>query len=225
MKRSRNTSTATLTAVFAAVFTVWISSLLITPAAEATRKDGDSARVSGRIVDAAGKGVPKVAVVLESSRHAFSLRSMKQVQSEPLRQPTLTDDDGWFHFEWIWDRHHNHYELAVGLEVSREGRPGFEILERHDITDTVVSADITELRLELKQVEWVRWLSRYVEGRIGDDEQQLYRDLGRPEKLTVDGALSSWWYFTRGKVYRFDGGRREAVVDFEPIKAPPQPDS
>ena len=182
--------------------------------------DGDRVVLEGTVVDGAGQPAKDIAVVLEATREKFSLRHFENRRGETLKLPERTDENGRFRFEWTWDRHYNVFEIAFGLEVTRDGAPGFEIVERRDITSEVSSGASTALRIELDQVDWLQWLRLYIDGRASDDEKKIYRELGRPDKLTVDGTLSSWWYFTLGKVYRLEGGRLEQVVPFDPIEEP-----
>lgn len=194
--------------------------LPLAAAAAGSPSDGDPILLVGTVVDTAGKPVEDIVVLLEATREKFSLRHFEVRRGKSLQLPQRTDEHGEFRFEWTWDRHYNVFEIAFGLEVSRDGAPGFEIVERRDITAEVSSGAPPALRIELDQVEWLRWLRLYIDGRASEDEKKVYRELGRPDKLTVDGSISSWWYFSLGKVYRLEGGKLDQVVPFDPIEQP-----
>ncbi|MEO1083260.1 MAG: hypothetical protein AAFY88_03375 [Acidobacteriota bacterium] len=190
-------------------------------------KDGDRVTLRGTVVDGDGKPVPGITVLLEASRERFSLRRLENKRGEALQVPQQTDAAGAFRFDWTWDRHYNIFALAFGLEVTRDGSPGFEIVERRDVTGDMTGGAPPQLRHVLEDVGWLRWLQLYIDGKASVDEKKIYTDLGRPEKLTADGTTTSWWYFERGKVYRLEAGRLEQVIPFEPIQPEPEarPDS
>lgn len=212
-----------------AVHCVVLAALMLafgaTPAPADAPSDGDRVVLEGTVVDGEGQPAADIAVVLEATREKFSLRHFKNRRGDTLKLPERTDERGRFRFEWTWDHHYNIFELAFGLEVTRDGTPGFEIIERRDITGEVSSGTPPALHIELDQVAWLHWLRLFIDGRASEDEKKIYRELGRPDKLTVDGTLSSWWYFTLGKVYRLEGGRLEQVVPFDPIEAPAEASS
>ncbi|MEM8994170.1 MAG: carboxypeptidase-like regulatory domain-containing protein [Acidobacteriota bacterium] len=186
-------------------------------------RDGDRVTLRGTVVDAEGEPVPNITVLLETSRERFSLRRLESERGDALQVPRQTDDAGAFQFDWTWDRHYNVFSLAFGLEVMRDGKPGFEIAERRDVTGEMTGGAPPPLRHVLENAGWLRWLRLYIDGKASDDEKKIYTDLGGPETLTTDGAVTSWWYFELGKVYRLDAGRLEQVIPFEPIK--PEPDA
>ncbi|MEM1177530.1 MAG: carboxypeptidase-like regulatory domain-containing protein [Acidobacteriota bacterium] len=183
-------------------------------------RDGDRVTLQGTVVDGDGQPVPGITVLLEAARERFSLRSRENKRGEALQVPTQTDANGAFRFEWTWDRHYNTFTLAFGLEVTREGAPGFEIVERRDVSSEMAGGAPPPLRHELKDAGWLRWLRLYIDGKASDDEKKIYRDLGRPQKLTTDGTATSWWYFEKGKVYRLESGRLDQVIPFDPVREP-----
>ncbi|MEM6793278.1 MAG: carboxypeptidase-like regulatory domain-containing protein [Acidobacteriota bacterium] len=214
----QNTPLAIRAAAAAAILLLLYALTAAAPRAEAQPKDGETVRLFGQVLDGDGEPVPEVTVILEASRKRFSLRHFEERQSEPLKMPASTDARGRFQFDWIWDPHFNVFELAVGLEVSRGGKPGFEIFTRQDVSGELAGGAPPEILVRLEDVSWIRWLKVLIGGNASDAEKNTYRDLGRPDKLTLDGTTSAWWYFELGKVYRFDGGRLDQVIEFEPVK-------
>lgn len=199
-----------------------LATLLSLPAA-AEPRTGDVVRIEGQVVDGGNRVVGSVDVALEVSRTRFSLRRMDRVESQPLRIPTRADDDGKFSFDWRWDSHYNTFEVAVGMEVQRGGRPGFEIVRRLDVTDAVTAGGPVQLRVEVPDGSYLRWLRGYVGGKASADEEKIFRDKGRPDRVERSEHFpgeSTWWYFTEGKAYRFRDGGFDRVVHFEPLPVP-----
>ena len=64
----------------------------------------------------------------------------------------------------------------------------------------------------------------FVAGLDTADEQRVYEAQGRPDKVDTmelpDRVEESWWFFERGKVYRFIDGRLDQVDEFEGIDGP-----
>lgn len=209
-----------------AVVACVLAAVCLVAPASADPKTGDVVRIEGQVVDAQNRWVSRVDVVLEASRERFSLRKLERTEGAVLRLPATTDDQGRFAFDWRWDGHHNTFALGVGLEVERGGRPDFELVERLDITDLVRSGGPVNIRLEVPEAGYLRWLRGYLEGKASADEEKIYRQQGRPDRVQTSEHFpdeSTWWYFADGKAYRFRKGAFERVEAFDPIPAPPPP--
>ncbi len=179
----------------------------------------DALPISGRVMDAGGQPLAGVSVVLEASRTAFSLRSFKRQTSEPVQVPTTSNADGRFTFDWRRDRHFTNLQLLVGLPVRKGGRDTFEVFLRQDISEQVRSADGRfEILLTVQGSAQLEWLRRFLAGQSHADEDKVFRELGRPDRLDHDAVLdeSSWWYFGAGKVYHFRAGALQQVTHFDP---------
>ena len=191
--------------------------------ASADPKTGDVIRIEGQVVDAENRWVSRVNVVLEASRTKFSLRKLERAEGETLRQPQVTDEEGRFAFDWRWDGHYNTFSLGVGLEVQRGGRPDFEVVERLDISDFVRSGGPVRVNLKVPEAGYLRWLRGYLEGKATADEEKIYREQGRPDRVESSkhfAGESTWWYFGQGKVYRFRHGAFDRVDHFDPVPDP-----
>lgn len=181
--------------------------------------DADALPIRGRVLDAEGQPMAGVSVVLEASRTAFRLRSFKRQTSEPVQVPTTSDADGRFSFDWRRDRHFNDLGLLVGLPVRKGGRETFEVFMRQDISEQARSADGPfEIFLTVQSSAQLEWMRRFLAGQAHADEDKVYRELGRPDRLDHDSVLdeSSWWYFEAGKVYHFRAGALQQVTHFDP---------
>ncbi|MDA8016571.1 MAG: hypothetical protein MPN21_03900 [Thermoanaerobaculia bacterium] len=197
--------------------------LLVPTGASAEPKVGDVIQIDGQVVDGQNRWVSHVEVVLEASRTKFSLRRLERTEGEFLRMPVRTDDEGRFSFEWRWDGHHNTFSLGVGLEVQRGGRPDFELVEQLEISDIVRSGGPVNVRLEVPEAGYLRWLRGYLEGKATADEEKIYRDQGRPDRVETSDHFrgeTTWWYFDEGEAYRFRQGRFDQVVHFDPVPDP-----
>lgn len=174
--------------------------------------------VQGVVVDDAGQPVGDATVLLDLRRESFSLRALDREASAPVRMPTLTDADGRFRFDIQPDRYWNRYDVSIAVDVERDGKPGFEILEQQDITASVAEGGPVDLRLRLRQAGFLRWLATFRDGRASADESRLFREQGRPDRIhrASDGVIS-WWYFETGQVYYLRAGRLEARDTFEPL--------
>lgn len=204
-------SRGTVAVVLAVLFWAWPG---VSSAAGA-----DALPIQGRVTDAAGQPLVGVSVVLEASRTAFRLRSFKRQTSEPVQVPTTSDADGRFSFDWRRDHHFTELELLVGLPVRKGGRDTFEVFLRQDISEQARNAEGPfEIYLTVKESAQLDWLRRFLVGKVHADEDKVYRELGRPDRLDHDEVLdeSSWWYFAAGKVYHFREGALQQVTHFEP---------
>lgn len=182
------------------------------------RDDNDLVPIAGRVVDKAGQPIANLSVVLEVTRVAFSLRQMQDETKDLLKLPGKTDADGRFRFDWTWQRHYNHFELAVGFEVNIGQTPGFETALRRDISKEVRNSDPGNLTLMIEERGYLDWLGRMLGGRATEDELKLFREQGRPGRVDDYGdGRSAWWYFEAGKVYRLSSGTLGGVEHFAPI--------
>ncbi|MEM9593008.1 MAG: carboxypeptidase-like regulatory domain-containing protein [Acidobacteriota bacterium] len=183
-------------------------------------KTGTKVPIGGKVVDADGQPVAGVTVLLEVSRTYFSLRKMKEIRGDRLKLPTSTDRQGGFHFDWRWDQHHNTFELAVGLEVRRDARDDFEIVDRRSVTETVLAGGSRDFVLEVEDAHYLRWLRRFLDGDASAEETRIFELHGRPDRLEMAAdapGVSTWWYFSLGKAVRFRDGSVEQETAFDPV--------
>lgn len=209
--------------------------LLWTPspaAADAVHRKGDHVLFSGRVTGADGEPLGSVTVLLELSRNSFSWRRFKQVKKNTLRIPVTATVDGQYLHDWRWDGYYNTFELAVGVPSKGTGdkadRDDYEILHRTDVTEPVLKGArplgtdrsipiVTPLVVE--GVGDLGWLRRLLGGTAGAEENRIFGEMGRPDRVDADDdGATAWWYFEAGKVFRFRDGDLEQVEHFEPIK-------
>ena len=206
--------------LLALVLAVALSLWTVGPA-EAQRKDGDVVKVSGQILDDEGVPVSGVSVLLEATRTTYSWLKRKKETEPPLQQIGQVDAEGRFEIPWSWHRRYNAFALTVAMEVTRGGQPDYEILHRQDLTTEMTGGAPVHVFITLKEAGYVRWLESYIAGQATEDEEQVFGDNGRPDRIKVDDRESSWWYFTAGKVIRFRDGKLDQVIHFDPMDSVP----
>ncbi len=216
-------------AVIGALLLAIPASAQTTPPAAAqpgtTLRKGDHVLFSGQVTGADGKPVGNVTVLLELSRTSFNLRRFKQVKKNTLRVPVTATVDGQYLHEWRWDGYYNTFELAVAIP---DGSDDFEILHRIDVTEKVREGALPKdgvrnlavvTPLVVEGTGDLGWLRELDSGTAGDDERQIFREMGQPDRVDRhDDGASAWWYFEAGRVYRFRDGALELTENFEPIK-------
>ncbi len=174
--------------------------------------------IAGHIVDQQGRPLAGVTVILEVSRTAFSLRHLQQETGSVLRLPTHTDAQGYFRFDWTWQRHYNVFQLA--------DRPRGDLRRQARLRDGAPPRPLgrnretapSDLKLTVTETGYLYWLRRLLGGQATTDEQRLYRENGRPGRIDdYSDGKSAWWYFEAGKVYRLASGVLEQTQSFTPI--------
>ncbi len=198
----------------------WVFTVLLlgSAAAEGKRKDGDIVKITGQVLDPDGQPVDGVVVVLAAARSTYSFLKRQKVVEPPLRQTATVDSQGRFELEWHWDRHYNEFSIFAGLEVTRSGTADFEILtSQEDLSDRLTREIPTHITLTLSRQGYADWLKRFLADRSSPDEEKIFREAGRPDRIRVQGRESSWWYFELGKVYRFENGALDQVIHFDPM--------
>lgn len=195
-----------------------VGALLWAAPAEGKRKNGEIVRITGQVLDPDGQPVDGVIVVLAATKSSYSFLKRQKTVEPPLRQTAAVDARGRFELEWHWDRYYNDFTLFAGLEVSRGGAPGFERLtSEQNISDRLKLEGPTHVTLTLNQHGYADWLKRFLTDRSSPDEEKIFREVGRPDRIRTHGRESSWWYFELGTVYRFENGKLEQVIHFDPM--------
>ncbi len=199
-----------------------VAALLWAAPAEGKRKNGEIVRITGQVLDPDGQPVDGVIVVLAATKSSYSFLKRQKVVEPPLRQTVMVDERGRFELEWHWDRYYNEFTIFAGLEVTRGGTPGFERLtSEQNISDRLNREAPAHVTLTLDQHGYADWLKRFLSDRSSPDEEKIFREVGRPGRIRTHGRESSWWYFELGKVYRFENGRLDQVIHFDPMTPAP----
>jgi hypothetical protein len=187
---------------------------------------GDRVQVTGAVTDQQGRPLSDVRVTFEATRTYFSVRRFQRTQTEEIRRVTaVTDAGGQFTIQWPWDSYFNHFELVVGVPVRKARKEALVELAREDVTNRFQGGSpvVASLVVQNKNAQFVTKLRELLASIKSDDERRVYDEMGKPDKVervVYPGRTEvSWWYFDAGRVYRFQDGRLEQVVPFEPVKS------
>jgi hypothetical protein len=187
---------------------------------------GDRVQITGAVTDQQGRPLSDVRVTFEATRTYFSVRRFQRTQTEEIRRVTaVTDAGGQFTIQWPWDSYFNHFELVVGVPVRKARKEALVELAREDVTNRFQGGSpvVASLVVQNKNAQFVTKLRELLASIKSDDERRVYDEMGKPDKVervVYPGRTEvSWWYFDAGRVYRFQDGRLEQVVPFEPVKS------
>jgi hypothetical protein len=191
----------------------------LAPAALARNEQGEKIQISGLVTDPDGNPLADVTVVLEASRSVFSLRQLRAVERATTRVTAATDRQGHYTLSWPWDSYYNHFELVVGVPVRTARGEELQRLEQVDITRRLGrdSKVVVPLAVEARDADFLRHLRAFLATIDSADEERVYRELGKPDRVEIRGANESWWYFARGRRYDFEAGRLAEVKPFDPV--------
>ena len=194
--------------------------LAAAPSAEARHEKGQSISITGLVTDAEGTPLADARVVLEASREVFSLRRLRPVLRDTARVGAVTNARGEFSLAWPWDSFYNHFEVVAGVRV-RDGREErLEVLARTEVTRRVVRNDTVVVTLVVENADFVRKLRAFVASIDTDDERRVYQQMGTPDRIEERGGEAKWYYFERGRMFRFEAGRLVETKAFSPVPGP-----
>ncbi len=186
-------------------------------------KKGQTVEITGLVTDAAGMPIPDVRVILVASRKTFSFRRLGRKTREVRRLAATTDSRGEYTLAWPWQDFYNRFELVVGApDRKASGKEELMVLERLDLGTRILHGSPVVANLTIGDTVDLESLRSFVAGIDTKDEQQVYDQMGRPDRLKTfdypDYEEVSWWYFADGKAYRFRDGKLDQVVHFEPVE-------
>lgn len=217
---NRRSLTATLVALSVSLFLLWPAS-----DAGAARSFARGQRVvfEGLVRDARGEPIPGIRVVLEASRSARKVPGVKRASKGLTRVATLTGEGGAYRIEWEWHEYYNSFRLLVVAGSGREPPaedPGIvatvELGRLGGDSATIVTP------LTVSDSTFVREHREFVASLGAADPRRIYEEMGKPDRVQrMRRGLSeemSWFYFERGRVYRFLDGALAESEDFDPVK-------
>lgn len=186
------------------------------------RELGETVTVQGQVVDAEGRPVPDLRVVLEGTRAYFSITRLRKAERGERQVATTTDDQGEFSLEWTWDRFFNKLRLRAGVPVQTADGEDFHVLDEVDVTRRFQGTGPVVATLRIDDTAYLDAFRRFLSTLDTDDERRLYRKLGSPDEVKViehpDRTETAWWYFALGKVYRFRDGQLHGDESFDPVE-------
>jgi len=192
--------------------------LAAAPQAAARHDQGTRVEVTGVVTDAAGQPLPGVRVVLESSRAVFSFRQFQRVLRDTRRVAAVSDEQGQFTLVWPWDGYFNYFDLVAGVPVRTGKGEHFEVLARKDVSPRIKKNNPMVVTMAIDNADFVRTLRSFLASVDSDDEERVYQQMGKPDRVEEKGTTRSWWYFAKGQTYRFVDGNLTEVKTFDPVE-------
>lgn len=184
---------------------------------------GETVRIQGSVVDAAGQPLADLTVVLVAAKKKLALGSLERREEGVARVVTKTDSRGRFDFDWEWNPYYNAFRLQAEMKArTDEGRVERQVLERVDLTRRIRQGDPVVVSLEIDDASGFRDREAFLAGLRSDDQREVYEQMGKPDRVErlelARGEEVAWWYFAIGKSYHFLDGRLQDVMDFDPVK-------
>ena len=184
--------------------------------------DGTEITITGVVADLSGTPVADVTVELFAARRAVKLgRKSDEIERE-VSVSTTTNERGEFTLPWTWYRYYNEYALEAHLAVpTGKDSSRKEVLARTELNNRIEQGSPVIVPLTVTDPEFLNTFRAFVAGLDSEDEQRVYREVGRPDKVDTlelpDRVEQAWWFFRYGQVYRFVDGTLDQVERFEPI--------
>jgi hypothetical protein len=202
-----------------------LSLALLATGAEAAKGfvTGQQVVFVGVVRDSQGEPLPVVRVVLEAHRSALTVPGVKREPKGLTRVPTLAGEDGAYRIEWEWHDYYNSFRLLIVTGTGREP-PGedmgiVEAVELGKLGDE--GSTITTL-LTVSDSTFASEHRELVPSLGTADPRRIYEEMGKPDRVERMRRGSSeeisWFYFARGRAYRFLDGSLAASEDFAPVK-------
>lgn len=190
------------------------------PEAHAARyQKGEVVQFTGLVTRGDGTPIEGVQVLLEAQRKTFDFRRLGKTQVDQFRVSTTTDARGEYAIRWPWNDYYNGFELLVAIPVRRAGAEKLRVLTRTDVTARVDDGSPIVTPIVMQDTSFLDTFRRFLAALDSADEKRVYEQQGRPDKVEDTGpGQTAWWYFDRGKVYRFRDGRLTETGSFDPIQ-------
>lgn len=195
----------------------------LSPAEAEAPVNGQWVGIIGQVTGPDAQPLPDVTVELTAYRRYFSFKSFEKEEKDFRRVDAVTDERGEYRLRWLWDDYFNRFELRAGVFVP--GPEGEKLhvldLQQLDLGRRVEAGLPVVSPLVVDDTAFLDRLRRFEGSLESDDEQDLYHRMGLPDEVKVielaERTEISWWYFERGKVYRFGDGKLLEEAAFDPV--------
>ncbi|MDH3745803.1 MAG: hypothetical protein OES47_11950 [Acidobacteriota bacterium] len=200
---------------------------------------GEPVVITGTVTSSDGKALAGVEVALTGYRRSFDVWRVRRTKKGEYTILAVSGADGRFEISWRWDDFYNHFELraGIGTEVPEEpaeelgrseaGLPEsadtskFLVLAEADLSKRIRHGSPVVSSLIIKDTELLESWQGFLGTLESREQRRVYQELGKPDKVQNVGFSThrevAWWYFERGKVYRFRDGEIDSIEDFEPV--------
>jgi hypothetical protein len=177
----------------------------------------------GRVLNAAGEGMPGWPVILIGTQRYIELKKFASGGSIGTLARVTTDVNGYFSIDVPKDRHYQFWFLRFA-EPGQIDTVKYVIPDDVEITEDARRGRVAALDKTIRMnPDWPEIERRVAEaGGETTERGRILRTLGLPEKNVKDQAAGTeeWWYFTRGVLYTFNGTQPATLRKFEPVKPP-----
>src|SRR5262249_5222691 len=157
---------------------------------------------TGLVTDAAGKPLPRVEVALEAGRRHLRWRELRHAIKDVRRVTAVTNAQGEYSIEWVWDDYFNHFELLAGVTVRHGKEESLLALEREDVTERVNAGSPVVAAVVVHNRAFLDRVHEFVASVGSADERRTYEEMGTPDDVKRVNYLGrpaesevSWWYF------------------------------
>ena len=185
--------------------------------------EGQPILVSGLVTDTVGEPISSLEVRLYARRNAFNLRKLGREDRGETSVAARTDAEGRFELYWRWHDFYNSFDLTVGLEIREAATTRWHELARQDLTERIRGDGPVTVAFTLENSEALRTYRDFLAGVRSEDQRRVYGEMGKPGRVDrlqkAEHEEETWWYFQLGRAYRFEDGRLQEVVDFEPVRS------
>jgi hypothetical protein len=187
-------------------------------------EQGVIVELTGIVTDGSGAPLKGIHVIFEAQREKMNYLKLRKEEKDDYRITARTNQNGEYTIRWQWNRYYNAFDLLVAVPSKRAGKDDFHILSTTNVDDKLKAGGSPVVTpLLVPDATYFYTYQRFLSIIDSEEEKRIFELRGQPEKLdltrTPDGGeTSTWWYFTQGRAYRFEGGVIVEQTDFAPVK-------
>ncbi|HVR28057.1 MAG TPA: carboxypeptidase-like regulatory domain-containing protein [Thermoanaerobaculia bacterium] len=157
---------------------------------------GQIIEITGTVVDAAGRPVEGVTVVLLAAHEGFELRRLRRVEKGFVRVPTTTDARGAFRLEWRWSSYYDAFRIRVEGVSAADAASGSRkrsVLTEIDLSRRMLAGSPVVVALEIGGASPPRRDGSLEDARPGAGDNRAGRQNAGsvPRGVDVQGARST----------------------------------
>lgn len=180
--------------------------------------------IFGEVVDNAGNPIQGFTVSLIVEREVLDISTFKTTTKEKKVFSTATDEQGKYYFTWKLDDYYNRFYLNYIAEGKFDDvkflAPPEPVI---DASKSVGKEKNFEHRLVIQyHPAWTKLLKLIEVYGADSDKGKVLRFNGFFEKETEEEIagekLTFWWYYSRGKSFKFSGEKLLREYKFQPLE-------